>query len=141
MAEREAEPRHLILFDGDCGFCQRAVRFISEFVTDPIFRLAPLDSAEGTRAVAGGTVDVGAFGTLLVVPAGLPKDVAPLQKGAAVLFIIRRLDWPWRLLAVIDFLPSPLLDWTYDQVARHRFLLSGGSEACALPTQTERDAD
>ncbi len=89
--------------------------------------------------MAGTNIEVNGFGSLLVVPAHTASDSAPLQKAAAVLFIVRRLDWPWRLLRVIHLLPSPLLDWIYDQIARHRYLLSGRPGACPLPTAPGRD--
>ena len=96
-------------------------------------------SDEGLRAVEGVAIDTGTFGSLLVVPSGNVTDCAPLQKAAAVLFIIRRLDWPWRLASVARLLPLSLLDWAYDQVARNRYLLARGDQACDVPDLAKPD--
>ncbi len=97
------------------------------------FRFAPLTGPDGSRLVAGTTAEVDGLGSLLVAPADSGPHDEPLQKAAAILFIVRRLDWPWRLLGVARFLPSSMLNWIYDQIARHRHLLSGGSGACMVP--------
>lgn len=140
MAERKPGSQHLILFDGDCGFCRRAVNFISGSDTRRVFRFAPLLSQEGSRFAANRTMAAIGFGSLLVVPGSAAEGSAPLQKGAAVLFIIRRLGWPWRLLSLFRFVPLQALDWGYDRIARNRYLLSGGSASCPVPTGAGLDA-
>ncbi len=139
MAERTLDTGHLILFDGNCGFCRRAVGFISGADSSRVFRFSPLMSDDGLRAVEGSAIDTGTFGSLLVVPSGNVTDRAPLQKAAAVLFIIRRLDWPWRLASVARVLPLRLLDWAYDQVARNRYLLTKDDQACDVPELAKPD--
>ena len=134
MAERSINSRHLVLFDGDCGFCCSAVALIAPRDSHGVFRFAPLDSDEGDGIRATPSLDGGASGSLIVVPGGGPGSAAPLQKSLAVLFIVRHLEWPWPLLSALGFLPTRLLDWAYDQVARHRYMLSGTSETCSLPT-------
>lgn len=134
MAERSTDSQHLILFDGGCGFCNSAVALVALRDSCRVFRFAPLDSDEGNRIREARPPDSGASGSLLVVPGGDPGSVAPLQKSTAVLFIVRHLEWPWPLLSGLGFLPKQLLDRAYDQVARHRYMLSGRSEACTLPT-------
>lgn len=133
MAEQNTDPRHLILFDGYCGFCGRAVSFIPPRDRRGVFRYASLESHEGEAIRGSHSLDASRSGTLLVVPSGKLKTEAPLERSAAVLFIVRHLDWPWKLLGVFRWLPKRLLDWGYERVARHRYMLSGASDSCALP--------
>ena len=133
MAGRKSNSRHLVLFDGGCGFCGSVVALIASRDSLGVFRYASLDSDEGERIRATHSPASGVHGSLLVVPSGDPGPAAPLQKSAAALFIVRRLKWPWPLVAGLGFLPKRLLDWAYDQVARHRYMLSGSGDACAVP--------
>ena len=138
MAERSTGSQHLILFDGGCGFCNSAVALVAPRDSCRVFRFAPLDSDEGNLIRETHPQDGDSSGSLLVVPDGDSGHAAPLQKSAAVLFIFRHLKWPWPLVAGLGFLPKRLLDWTYDQVARHRYMLSGTSEVCAVSVAASR---
>ena len=135
MAERSTDSQHLILFDGGCGFCGSAVALIAPRDSGGVFRYAPLESDEGHGVRSRHSPDTGSAGSLLVVPSGNSKSIAPLQKSAAVLFIVRHLEWPWPLLAGCGWLPRQFLDWAYDQVATHRHMLSGTSEVCSVPVE------
>ena len=140
MAERNADSRHLILYDGDCGFCGRAVTLVPPRDSRRAFRYDSLHSEEGERWRADRALPTGEPDSLLVVPAASAERLAVLQKSAAVLFIVRHMDWPWRLLAIAALLPDRLLDWAYDVVARHRHLLGEKALSCPLPTTDSREA-
>lgn len=140
MAERNAGSRHLILYDGDCGFCGRAVTLVPPRDSRRAFRYDSLHSGEGERVRADRALPTGEPDSLLVVPAASSEDPAVLQKSAAVLFIVRHMDWPWRLLSIAGLLPGRLLDWAYDVVARHRHLLGREVLSCSLPAMNSREA-
>lgn len=133
MAERNIRPRHLILYDGDCGFCGRAVGFILPRDSRGVFRYDSLHSAEGDRVRAAHSLGTREPESLLVVPGSGMGGRALLQKSAAILFIVRHMDPPWNVLAVATCLPKALLDWAYDLVARHRRMLAQDSSACPFP--------
>ena len=140
MAERNAGSRHLILYDGDCGFCGRAVTLVPPRDSRRAFRYDSLHSEEGERVRADCALPTGGPDSLLVVPAASSENLAVLQKSAAVLFVVRHMDWPWRLLSIAGLLPDRLLDWAYDVVARHRHLLGGKALSCPLPAMDSREA-
>ena len=143
MVERSADGRHLILFDGGCGFCGRAIALVSRHDVKRRFRCAPLGSAESRKLLAECGISAGSFDSLLVFRSPSGKRSRPLAKGTAMIFIASRLRWPWSALAIARWLPSRLLDWGYDHVARSRFMLSGASQSCALPSMDleEREKD
>ena len=140
MVERSADTRHLILFDGGCGFCARAVAIVAPRVDEGTFRYAPLASDEARKLLDRRGVAEGCSDTLFVVPSASGDRGALLAKSAAVVFVVSQMRWPWRALAVLGWLPGRLLDWGYDQAARSRFMLSGSSEHCSLPA-TALDTD
>ncbi len=133
MAEPEVGPRAVILYDGECGVCGRAMAFASARCSAARLRFIPLESDAarellGGREFAGGDAD-----TMFAFPSGSRPAEVPLAKSRAVFFVACHLDWPWRAVSVFRWLPTPLLDWVYDRVARSRGMLSGSSISCPVP--------
>jgi predicted DCC family thiol-disulfide oxidoreductase YuxK len=80
-----------------------------------VFRLAPLESAEGRAALA----EAGA-------PRDLPDSVILVDEAGlharseAALRVARRLGFPWSLAVLARAVPRPLRDRLYDAIARRR---------------------
>jgi predicted DCC family thiol-disulfide oxidoreductase YuxK len=129
---------HLLLYDGECGFCHRTVRFVLAHDRRRVFRFAALQSAVTAAELArlgGGPVD---SSTVHVIER-FRSDRPVLQRRAgAALAVARALGWPWNLLTVFGILPRPWLDAAYAVVARHRHGL-GSPDACFLPRPQDRD--
>lgn len=124
----EATP--VVLYDGTCGFCGGAVRWVLRRDRHRVFRFAPLDSDAGRRVLARHGV-VADGGTVVVFDGG-----GVFVRGDAVLRIVRRVGGIWHLLRVGAVLPRPVRDALYDWVARHR-----GSLGKALRTRPISDAE
>lgn len=126
---RDAQSDPIILFDGVCGLCNRAVRFIVRHDRAGQFRFAHLQSAVG-RSLADGTG--------LSEP--LPDSVLLVEgdtvcaSSDAALAIARRLDGRWSALRWFGILPRGLRDAGYRWIARHRYRWFGRSDACQVPT-------
>lgn len=118
----------LVLYDGDCGFCSRAVRFV--FRRDPAgrFRFASLQGEVGRRALAEHGLPVDALDTVVLVDGG-----RVFLRSTAALRIARGLRGPWKLAYGFIAVPRPWRDWAYDAFARRRHAFFR-NEACALPT-------
>jgi predicted DCC family thiol-disulfide oxidoreductase YuxK len=126
----------ILFYDGGCGLCHRAVRFVLAFDrAGEVFRFAPL------------------FGRTFLeqVPeaerAGLPdslvlrtQDGRLLTKSAAVLHLLRRLGGFWRLVAAFGgVVPRVLRDALYDLVARVRLkLFARPDDVCPLVPKEQR---
>jgi len=126
-AAASGEPE-LLFYDGSCGLCHRAVRFV--LWADPsgrAFRFAPLGGAAFEAAVPVG--ERGRLPDSLVVRTA---DGALLVRSAAVVHLLRRLGGGWRVLAAaLAAVPRPLRDLGYDLVARVRFrLFARPPDAC-----------
>jgi predicted DCC family thiol-disulfide oxidoreductase YuxK len=121
----------LILFDGDCAFCNGWVRWIMKRDANKRFRFAPLGSPEGQGSLAKHQLP---FTT---------ESMVLLMQGQA----FTRSDAAWRMLQLLPrfgFLsvllrcvPRPLRNWGYDLVAKNRHRL-GGKEVCELPAEHGR---
>ena len=128
----------LVLYDGVCGLCNRAVQFILRRDGRGRFRYMPLQS-EAAGAILkrhGLAADRSTF--VLVAHPGTPHErVFTRSRGA--LAVARSLGGLWRLLAAVAWwMPRPLLDVAYDQVAQRRYAWFGKADACLLPSPEQR---
>ena len=134
-ATKSPEPARLF-YDGDCGFCHRAVRIVlSEDLNTPesiALRFAPLAGPTFERLEAareGSQADELPDSIVLTL-----EDGRLLTRSAAVLEIASRLGGLWRGLSIVGgALPEAALDTAYDAVARVRKrLFAKPSDACPI---------
>lgn len=124
------DPRPVVLFDGDCAFCNATVRWTVK--RDPLARLsfAPLASDAARRVVALGDpardFDSLPDAIVLVDRAGVHTA------STAVLRLARHLRFPWPALAVALLVPRPLRDAAYQVFARNRRRWFGRADACEI---------
>lgn len=64
---------------------------------------------------------------------------AVLRNSDAVLYIYRRMGWPWRAAGVFGVVPRALRDLGYRWVARNRYRLFGKRDECWVPDAADRD--
>lgn len=129
----------VLLFDGDCGLCAKAVRWVMTHErTDlppgvPRMWLAPL---QGSTAAA-------LRERFANIPTTVESVVFVDGKGAhlrtkAFLYLGLHLRRPWRALYYLRWFPGFLPDLGYRLIARFRIRIWGRADACALPTAAER---
>ena len=61
-----------------------------------------------------------------------------LRNSDAVLFIYRRLGWPWRAIGALGIVPRPLRDAAYRLIARNRYRWFGKRDLCWAPDAADR---
>ena len=120
----------VLFYDGGCGLCHRAVRFI--LWADPegrAFRFAPLGGVTFQAQVPAS--ERAHLPDSLVVRTA---EGGLLTRSAGVLHILRRLGGGWRVLAALfGLVPRPLRDAAYDFVARIRLrLFARPEDACPV---------
>jgi predicted DCC family thiol-disulfide oxidoreductase YuxK len=130
----------LLGYDGHCGLCHRAVRFVlAEDRSGTAFRFAPLDG-EAFRAALSEAERARLPDSLVV----LTTDGRVMTRSRAVRYVLRRLGGLWRVFAAVaGVIPAGLLDRIYDGIARVRFhLFARPAEVCPLlpPRLRERFA-
>ena len=120
----------VLFFDGDCAFCPASVQRVARLDKRGRVAFAPL---QGKLA---GEMDFAKFaaadgGTMVLLR---ESDGQLFFRSDAVIELARALGGFWRTFALGRFIPNPLRDWSYRQVADHRHLLSAKKDACMLPT-------
>jgi predicted DCC family thiol-disulfide oxidoreductase YuxK len=127
------ERRHLILYDGVCGLCNRFVALILPRDSKGLFHYAWLQSQYARSLLSQAGEDPDLNDTIYVIAdynSGSPRI---MSRARAALFIIGMLDSPWRFLKVLELLPTFVLDAAYGLVARHRYRLFGKHDTCLMP--------
>lgn len=127
---RRAGTTEIIFYDGHCGLCHRAVRFVlAEDQAGDTFRFAPLES-DTFRAVVPEHSRIDLPDSLMVHTG----DGVLLTRSTAVLHILSRLGGVWRFLgSVFSYIPTAMRDWGYDGIARLRHHVFGAPEqTCPL---------
>jgi len=135
----QAKPLHLLLYDGECGFCQASVQFVLAHDRRRRFQFAALQSAAAARALVplgGRPADLTTFYVIEDHRGGRPRLY---DRAGAALFVAREIGLPWSLAAILRVFPRPWLDAAYGVVARHRLRILGAAESCVLPRPEDRD--
>lgn len=122
----------VVIFDGDCLFCQRSVRFIHRHDRASIFRFAARQSPVGERLLAEAGVGLAPNSMVL-----LDEDGTWLRSDA-VLRIAARLGPPWSAARILLPVPRAIRDAVYRVVAAIRHRLTPWLPACELPDASLR---
>ena len=123
----------LIFYDGHCGLCHWAVRFVlAKDLSGDAFRFAPL-GGEAFRAAVPEPARASLPDSLVV----RTTDGTLLTRSDAVLHILRSLGGVWRLLAgAVAMVPAVARDSVYDAIARIRHrLFRSPAETCPILPQ------
>ena len=122
----------IILFDGQCVFCDRSVQFILKRDLDEVFRFTSLQSDVGQQLLKQHDVDP-LMDSLVVIY----HDNVYTQSDAAIV-IAQQFKGFWKLLVIVKALPKKLRDKMYVLIAKNRYQLFGQLETCRIPTKEER---
>jgi predicted DCC family thiol-disulfide oxidoreductase YuxK len=137
MKQHDPVPPRLVLFDGVCGFCDRAVRWLLVRDREARLRFAPLQGETAARLRARHPVIPEDTDTVVYVEVADGNERVFLRS-EAVFRLLAQLGRPWRWVAWLRFVPRPLTDWGYRLFARHRYRLFGKLDACPTPQPGER---
>ena len=129
----------VILYDGQCGLCDRSIQLVIRRDSSAVFRFAALDGA-----FAAGVFRRQGLGSS-PASSSAPDAVALVEwpntsrervhfRTDAVLRILARLPLPTRLGAwLLRAIPRTIRDAAYDRIARVRHRIFGRVLSCAIP--------
>ncbi len=126
--------RHaVVIFDGECLFCNRWVDFLLRFDRRDIFRFAARQSDTGASFARQAGLPEGGTGSIV-----LWENGATLLRSSAVLRMLSLLGFPFSLAAAFRIIPQRMRDIGYDWIARNRLKWFGRRKTCRLPSPAER---
>ena len=123
---------YIVLFDGECHFCNRSVQFIINRDDHTIFKFASQQSDVGQRLMKKHRIPNDANSLIFVTP-----DRAYI-KSTAALQIARRLNGLCKLFFAGIIIPRPLRDFVYDLIAKNRYRLSRQMGNCPISSPEMR---
>lgn len=125
--------KRIILFDGECNFCDASVQFIIKRDPYEYFQFAALESETGRQLAEDHHIPDDVDSMVLI------ENGKTYMKSGAALRIAKKLDGLWHLAFLFILIPAPIRDSVYDFVARNRYKWFGKKEeACMLPSPSER---
>ncbi|WP_282054980.1 thiol-disulfide oxidoreductase DCC family protein [Maribacter luteus] len=122
--------KKIILFDGVCNLCNRTVQFVIKHDKKDEFRFATLQGEIGKQLVKERHIDTDTVDSIILIEPG----IAYYTKSTAALKIGASFGGAWKLLNVLDLIPSSLSNIVYDFVAHNRYKWYGKKDACMIPT-------
>ena len=102
---------NVIYYDGECGLCHLAVRFILRIDSKSKFYFSPLSNLD---------INLKNIDSII-----LKKDNKVFYEGMAIIMIFQNIDNNWNYLAkVLKLIPINVLDTAYRWVSRNRAKIS-----------------
>lgn len=127
----------VILYDGNCGFCDGTVKFLLRRDPHGPLRFAALQSEYGQALIARHPA-LASVDSVVWAEQVDGAEVVRIRTDAA-LRLGRYLGGAWRILAAVGRLvPRVIRDAAYDAFARRRYRWFGTAEGCELPTVEQR---
>jgi len=129
----------VLLYDGQCGFCNRGVQQVLRHDRRKNMMFAALQGGYG-KSILTRHPELNGIDSLVFVE---PLDFAYLEqvfvRSDAALRVARYLGWPWKLALAAYLIPRPVRDFLYDQFAKRRYRWFGKYEKCMLPPPEVRE--
>lgn len=124
---------NIILFDGVCNLCNRAVDFLLRHDRTGSLLFASLQSQHGERLLREAGLPKGDLDSFVFI-----EDNRVSMRSTAALRVMKALGGFWKLPYIFIVIPAPLRDAIYRWVARNRYRWFGKRETCRIPTDAEK---
>ncbi len=124
----------VLLYDGNCGFCDWAVKLVLRHDRQKTLKFAALKGVYGSGVIAAHPELANVDSVMLVDE----ESGGVLVRSEAALAIGKYLGGVWALTGVARVVPRSIRDAMYDLFARHRYRFFGRLEACELPDKSVR---
>jgi predicted DCC family thiol-disulfide oxidoreductase YuxK len=118
----------VILFDGVCNLCNGAVNWVIKHDKQNRFKFASLQSDYGRQVINRFQLNSGYLNTIVL----LDNDRVYLR-AEAVLRILKHLEGIYSVAYIFNVLPSPILSFFYNIVAKYRYRWFGKKDSCMVP--------
>ena len=129
--------RHLVLYDGSCGFCHASVQGLLKLDSRGDFGYAALQGETAVRLRAGHPELPHDLDSVLLVEDLGQSGERVWWRSHAVFRICSVLGGVYALPGLLRFLPRRLTDFLYVRVARVRHRLMLAPKSCQLPSDAE----
>ncbi|CAG5085268.1 thiol-disulfide oxidoreductase DCC family protein [Parvicella tangerina] len=122
--------KRIIIFDGECAFCNSSVLFIRKHnaTNNLLYCSSQTDAAKAL--ISTFDIDLSPEDSLIYI-----KEGEPFVYSSAALEIAKELDHFWAMLSIFLIVPKSLRDRIYQFIAKYRKSIMGTSESCTIAHQ------
>jgi predicted DCC family thiol-disulfide oxidoreductase YuxK len=118
----------IVLFDGECNFCDRSVQFIIKRDPHAFYKFASLQSNIGQQFRKDYSIPLHIDSLILL------DNEHYYVKSTAALHICKGLKGVWKIGGFFLLIPTPIRDLVYDFIAKNRYKWFGKKDACEIPS-------
>jgi predicted DCC family thiol-disulfide oxidoreductase YuxK len=122
----------IILFDGVCNFCNRAINFVIKRDKNSIIRFATLQSNFSKQLLESKNFQPDEDSFALI------ENNKIFLRSTAALKVFRYLKGLWPLIYGLIIVPKFVRDRVYDLIAKNRYNWFGKRDECMVPTANVR---
>ncbi len=115
----------LVIFDGDCAFCNKSVLFILKKDKTNSIKVCSNQSKKAKEAITKHNISADTNNTIIYI-----EENVVFYKSDAVLNICKKLKGGYPLLFGLIIIPKFIRDWVYDFVAKHRKKIIQSNFSC-----------
>ncbi len=128
MNETEINKKSILFFDGNCGLCNRSVKFILKKEKNQELIFSPLQSDFAKKTLQPFNLQEQLDSVVL-----LENGIIYLQSSAA-LRVTKYLKGLWPLMMVFIIVPTFIRNAVYNYIARNRITWFGMANYCEMMT-------
>ncbi|TAK60193.1 MAG: thiol-disulfide oxidoreductase DCC family protein [Bacteroidetes bacterium] len=123
----------LIIFDGECNFCNRSVQFIIKRDREEKFKFASSQSPAGKQILTQFNLQPETIDTVVLI-----QDGKSYTKSDAAINIAQELPGFWKFFSVVKIIPRPIRDYFYTIIAHNRYALFGKRDTCDIMDEEQK---
>ena len=123
----------MVLFDGECNFCNGIVNFLLRQDKKNVLRFATMQSPAGEKLLQQYGFPKHYLKSFVLIDNG-----KAYKKSTAGLRLYGKLPWYWRWTQAFWIVPRFLRDAVYEFISNNRYKWFGKRSACMVPTPQVR---
>lgn len=123
----------ILLFDGECGFCNKSIQFFLKHEKNKQVHFAPLQSEIGIKLRAYFEISENTDSLILI------KNHAAYIKSCAALRLTKYMKGLWPMMYAFVIVPPFIRNFVYDFIAKRRMKWFGRVDNCALLDKEDKD--
>lgn len=122
----------IVMFDGECNFCDSSVQFIIKRDLNGYFKFAALQSEAGVELKEKYGISNHIDSFILI------EDEVVYKFSDGALRVCKNLNGFWKYLYTFILVPRPIRNSVYKFIAKNRYRWFGKKESCMIPSPEVR---
>ncbi len=123
----------IVMFDGECNFCDSSVQFIIARDPKAYFQFAALQSQVGMELKEKYNISNEIDSFILI------KNGQVYKYSDGALEVCKHLKGFWKALSILKAVPRPIRNRVYKYIAKNRYKWFGKKDECMIPSPEVRN--